>query len=69
MPKLREAYTAEVAYLESRISDIKAKIEMVEKRNKFITGFYTGFVKGFVVGAALSIAILTIIMTILTHLH
>ncbi len=60
--KPKEAYTAEVAYLESRISDIKAKIEIVEKRNRFVASFYTGFVRGFVIGMALSIVILMVIL-------
>jgi len=64
MPRPKEAYTAEVAYLESRVSDIKAKIEIVEKRNRFVAGFYAGFIKGFVIGMASSIVILTIILMV-----
>jgi tetrahydromethanopterin S-methyltransferase subunit A len=68
MSKPKEAYTAEVAYLESRVSDIRAKIEIVKRRNEFVTGFYAGFVKGFVIGMIISTAILMmILMTIPAH--
>jgi tetrahydromethanopterin S-methyltransferase subunit A len=60
--KLKEIRTAEVAYVESRISDVKTKIEIVEKRSRFMAGFYAGFVRGFVIGMALSIAILVVIL-------
>lgn len=59
----KEAYTAEVAYLEARISDIKTRIQLIGEKNRFAAGFYAGFVKGFMVGMMISIALLTIILT------
>ena len=68
MSKPKEVHTAEVAYIESRVSDVKAKIEIMEKRTKFTAGFYAGFIRGFVIGIALSTAMLMmILMTMPTH--
>jgi len=58
----KEVYTAEVAYLESRIGDIKTRIQMIGEKNRFAAGFYAGFVKGFMMGIVLSIALLTMIL-------
>lgn len=58
----REAYTAEIAYLEARINDIKTRIQMIGEKNRFAAGFYAGFVKGFMIGMITSIALLTIIL-------
>mgnify|MGYP001773015800 CR=1 FL=1 len=63
MPKTpREVYTAEVAYLESRIGDIKTRIQMIEKESRFVASFYAGFLKGFVIGMVLSTVLLAIIL-------
>lgn len=61
----KEAYTAEVAYLEARINDIKTRIQMIGEKNRFAAGFYAGFVKGFMIGVIVSIALFTIILTVL----
>ncbi|MDH5816225.1 MAG: tetrahydromethanopterin S-methyltransferase subunit F [Candidatus Nezhaarchaeota archaeon] len=58
----KEAYTAEVAYLEARINDIKTRIQMIGEKNRFAAGFYAGFVKGFMIGIITSIVLLTIIL-------
>lgn len=60
--KPKEVYTAEVAYLEARINDIKTRIQMIGEKNRFAAGFYAGFIKGFMVGMIVSIALLTIIL-------
>ena len=62
----REVYTAEVAYLESRIGDIKTRIQMIGEKSRFAAGFYAGFVKGFMIGVVLSIVLLA---TILMFVH
>jgi len=51
----REEYTPEVALLEAKINDIKTRVEMIGRENRFAAGLTAGMTKGFMVGLILSL--------------
>ncbi|MEM4575946.1 MAG: tetrahydromethanopterin S-methyltransferase subunit F [Candidatus Nezhaarchaeales archaeon] len=63
--RTKEAYTAEIAYIEARINDITTRIQMIGEKGRFTTGFYRGFFKGFIIGLMVSIVLLTSILIVM----
>lgn len=63
--RTKEAYTAEIAYIEARINDIATRIQMIGEKNRFTTGFYWGFFKGFMLGLLVSVALLASILIVM----
>ena len=60
---LPTAYTPELATIEARISDIKTRILMIGRENRFASGFYAGVIRGFMLGFILS----TIVFASILH--
>ena len=52
---IESVYTAEIALIESRIGDIRTKLSMIGRENRFSAGLYAGMVKGFAIGLAASL--------------
>lgn len=50
-------YPPEVALIEARIHDIKTRILMIGRENRFAAGFYVGMVKGFTLGIIISLVL------------
>ena len=55
--KRREVYTPETAILEARINDIKTRIQMVAKENRYAAGFTVGLTRGFMLGLIISLTL------------
>lgn len=58
---LKEVYTAEVALIEARINDIKTRVQMIGRENRFASGFTVGLIKGFMIGLVISLTLFTLI--------
>ncbi|MGP3666920.1 MAG: tetrahydromethanopterin S-methyltransferase subunit F [Candidatus Bathyarchaeota archaeon] len=67
MSEKKTGYTSEVALLEARINDIKTRIQMIGRENKFAAGFTVGLVKGFILGFALSLILFGVVFTYFIH--
>ncbi|RLE49398.1 MAG: tetrahydromethanopterin S-methyltransferase subunit F [Candidatus Methanomethylicota archaeon] len=59
---LPTAYTPELATIEARISDIKTRILMIGRENRFAAGFYSGVVRGFMFGFIFSVVVFASIL-------
>ncbi len=59
--KVKEGYTAEVALIEARINDIKTRVQMIARENRYASGFTVGIIKGFMIGIIISTALFGLI--------
>ncbi len=58
---IKSAYTAEMALLEARVNDVRTRVLMIGRENRFAAGLYAGMVKGFMVGMIVSLTLLGLI--------
>ncbi|WP_309491949.1 tetrahydromethanopterin S-methyltransferase subunit F [Candidatus Hecatella orcuttiae] len=54
-------YTPEMALIEARIHDLKTRLLLIGRENRFAAGFYGGLVKGFMWGMIISLLLFGVI--------
>jgi len=57
----REEYTAKVALLEARVNDLKTRVAMIGRENRFAAGLTAGMTKGFMVGLIFSLILFGVV--------